>query len=68
MLTHRFGRKLKLPATMAIKHQIRTLMFDDLPLHPSSGRGKGPLAMLTPASAVPLKRPALPTSMRFGLV
>jgi hypothetical protein len=24
--TRRFGRKMKLPATMAIKHQIRTLM------------------------------------------
>jgi hypothetical protein len=30
MHTHRFGRKLKLPSTMAIKHQIRTLMFEDL--------------------------------------
>jgi hypothetical protein len=30
MYTHRFGRKLKLPSTIAIKHQIRKLMFDDL--------------------------------------
>jgi hypothetical protein len=30
MRTHRFGRKLKLPATIAIKHQIRTLMLKDL--------------------------------------
>jgi hypothetical protein len=30
MHTYRFGRKLKLPATIAIKHQIRKLMFDDL--------------------------------------
>jgi hypothetical protein len=30
MHTHRFGRKLKLPATIAIKHQIRKLMFEDL--------------------------------------
>jgi hypothetical protein len=29
MRTHRFGRKLKLPATIAIKHQIRKLMFED---------------------------------------
>jgi hypothetical protein len=29
MRTHRFGRKLKLPSTMAIKHQIRRLMFED---------------------------------------
>jgi hypothetical protein len=30
MHTHRFGRKLKLPATIVIKHQIRKLMFEDL--------------------------------------
>lgn len=30
MRTHRFGRKLKLPSTIAIKHQIRRLMFEDL--------------------------------------
>ena len=30
MQTHRFGRKLKLPSTFAIKHQIRKLMFEDL--------------------------------------
>jgi hypothetical protein len=29
MLTHRFGRRIKLPSTMAIKHQIRTLMARD---------------------------------------
>ena len=29
MQTHRFGRKLKLPATIAIKHQIHKLMFED---------------------------------------
>jgi hypothetical protein len=29
METRRFGRKIKLPATIAIKHQIRKLMFDD---------------------------------------
>ena len=28
MHTHRFGKKLKLPSTIAIKHQIRKLMFD----------------------------------------
>jgi hypothetical protein len=30
MNTHRFGRKLKLPSTVAIKHQIRRLMSTDL--------------------------------------
>jgi hypothetical protein len=29
MRTHRFGRKIKLPSTIAIKHQIRKLMFED---------------------------------------
>jgi hypothetical protein len=26
----RFGRKLKLPSTIAIKHQIRKLMYEEL--------------------------------------
>jgi hypothetical protein len=29
METRRFGKKQKLPATIAIKHQIRRLMFED---------------------------------------
>jgi hypothetical protein len=29
MRTHRFGRKIKLPATVVIKHQIRMLMAQD---------------------------------------
>jgi hypothetical protein len=29
MRTHRFGRKLKLPATIAIKHQLTRRMFED---------------------------------------
>jgi hypothetical protein len=29
MHTHRFGRKIKLPATIAIKHQNRKLMFEE---------------------------------------
>jgi hypothetical protein len=29
MDTRRFGRKIKLPATIAIKHQVRKLMFED---------------------------------------
>jgi hypothetical protein len=29
MRTHRFGRKIKLPATIAIKHQMRMLMVQD---------------------------------------
>ena len=30
MQTHRFGKKIKLPSTIAIKHQLRTLMLEDL--------------------------------------
>ena len=29
MQTRRFGRKIKLPATIAIKHQIRKSMLED---------------------------------------
>jgi hypothetical protein len=29
MRTHRFGRKIKLPAIIAIKHQVRQLMFEE---------------------------------------
>jgi hypothetical protein len=30
MHTHRFRRKLKLPSTIAIKHQTRKMMFEDM--------------------------------------
>ena len=30
MHPHRFGKKLTLPATIAIKHQLRKLMLEDL--------------------------------------
>jgi len=29
MQTRRFGRKIKLPATIAIKHQMRKLAFEE---------------------------------------
>jgi hypothetical protein len=29
MRTHHFGRKLKLPSTFAIKHQLRKLMAEE---------------------------------------
>jgi hypothetical protein len=29
MRTHHFGRKLKLPSTIAIKHQLRKMMAED---------------------------------------
>ncbi len=37
MHTYRSGRKLKLPSTIAIKLQIRKLMFEDS----VEGRGRG---------------------------
>ena len=30
MHTHRFGKRIKLPSTIAIKHQMRKLMLEDL--------------------------------------
>jgi len=30
MRTHRFGKKIILPATIAIRHQLRKLMLEDL--------------------------------------
>jgi hypothetical protein len=30
MRTHRFGQKIKLPSTIAIKHQIKKLMLEDV--------------------------------------
>jgi hypothetical protein len=29
MRNHRFGRKIKLPSTVAIKHELLTMMFED---------------------------------------
>jgi hypothetical protein len=30
MQTHRFGKKIAIPSTIAIKHQLRQLMFESL--------------------------------------
>jgi hypothetical protein len=47
MRTHRFGRKIKLPATIVIKHQLRKLMFDDaikkVAAEASAEAARGPL-------------------------
>jgi len=29
MRAHRFGRKITLPSTLALKHQLLTMMFED---------------------------------------
>ena len=59
MQTHRFGRRLKLPSTFAIKHQIRKLRFEDLvkeaevtaraaPIRQSLSGEPGPVEQITP--------------------
>ena len=40
METRRFGRKIKLPATIAIKHQIRKSMLDELLKQEAAERAK----------------------------
>jgi hypothetical protein len=47
MRTHRFGRKLKLPATFVIKKQIRMLMAED------ACKKAGAEALETPAGERP---------------
>lgn len=46
MLTQRFGRKLKLPSTAAIKHQLLMLMLEDeiraVPQHEVFTAGSSP--------------------------
>jgi hypothetical protein len=45
MRTHRFGRKIKLPASIAIKHQIRMLMALD-EVKKAEAQGTLPLSAL----------------------
>ena len=47
MRTHHFGRKLKLPSTIAIKHQLRKLMAED------AHKKAGAEAIETPAAEHP---------------
>ena len=58
MRTHRFGRKLKLPSTIAIKHQIRMLMFEDAlkSIEAAGGAESGVGRELTGVPAVALAR------------
>ena len=40
MQTHRFGRKIKLPSTIAIRHQIKKSMFEDAAKAEAAERAK----------------------------
>jgi hypothetical protein len=52
MRTHRFGRKLKLPSTVAIKFAIMRLMVqDELKARASATKTEG----ASPCSAMPLR-------------
>jgi hypothetical protein len=53
MHTHRFGRKLKLPSTIAIKHQIRKLMLEELVEKAEAG-AKAEAIRITTREAPPL--------------
>jgi hypothetical protein len=37
MDTRRFGRKIKLPSTLAVKHQVRRLMFAEMEIEERAG-------------------------------
>jgi len=61
MRGQRFGRKIKLPSTLAIKHQVLTMMFEDeiraIPPGGAFNEDKSPaLAMLKRLRRSPLAR------------
>jgi len=62
MRTHRFGRKLKLPSTVAIKHQLLVVMLED-EIRAASGSFKDTespaLAMLRRLRGAPTARVSL---------
>jgi len=57
MHTYRFGRKLKLPATVTIKHQIRKLMFDDSVKKAAAGASAEAIHGQLPEKTRPLVQP-----------
>jgi len=52
METRRFGRKIKLPATIAIKHQIMKLMLEDALKAEAAERSK---SILSPVERPPVQ-------------
>jgi hypothetical protein len=59
MHTHRFGRKIKLPASIAIKHQIRVLMAQDELKKAESQLVKQSAPVSQPAMTKERERPAI---------
>jgi hypothetical protein len=57
MRTHRFGRKIKLPATIAIKHQIRMRMAQ-FEVEKAEAEAKAEAVREQPSLAVPSGMPA----------
>jgi hypothetical protein len=58
MYTHRFGRKIKLPATIAIKHQIRKMMFEEAVKKAEAEAGVEAVGIQLREEARPLVHPA----------
>jgi hypothetical protein len=54
MRTHRFGRKIKLPATVAIKHQIRMRMAQ-YELEEAEAKAGAPAICTQPREDLPVK-------------
>ncbi len=54
MRTHRFGRKIKLPATVAIKHQIRMRMAQ-YELEEAEAEARAPAICTQPREDLPVK-------------
>jgi hypothetical protein len=61
MRTHRFGRKILLPSTMAIKHQIRMLMAED-EARKAGAEAAAPTPSCVPAPSIRLTSPPAPAS------
>jgi len=54
MRTHRFGRKIKLPATVAIKHQIRMRMAQ-YELEEAKANARAPAIGTQPREGLPVR-------------